>query len=174
MINLKTPKATFTTSDMPQQCYDVLDKMYEINKADVRYICAQLQIDEETGKLQLSGYVQLYRSQRESWYQSHLDSLAKWTLQPPHTSNEITRDDVTTELQRIQPLKQYGQFCYGPGCKNGNKPLTIQQSREKQNEKRRGKRRNKPFILKPLLTKHQARTLRAMQKEGRRILAHQY
>lgn len=86
-----------TDESVAMNFYMFLEEWFEERKTQVRYICGQLERAPTTGTLHFQAYVQLKRSQRQSWWKKNIHPTANLTFQ--------NKNDITNEYCRHYGIK---------------------------------------------------------------------
>lgn len=111
-------KWCFTVNSESQNFADNLRDLFMLNKKKcLKYICGQLEVAPETGKLHFQGYLQLKRTQRLSWLKKNISSTAHWENQKALNNNDARgyccKDDTSAG-----EFLEFGTYTKGPGQRN--------------------------------------------------------
>lgn len=116
--NLRSNRWCFTVNDDPDQFRLRLEPLLE-SIEQLRYICGQLEVGEDTGHLHFQGYLQLKNVQRLSWLKNNIHPTAHFEIQKAKFNDEA-RDYTRKEETRAEGTVwlEYGNYNKGR-CKGG-------------------------------------------------------
>jgi len=115
----KATKWCYTVNDNARAWAEgQMEYVYNNESDKIRYICGQLEVAPDTGRLHFQGYLQLKTSQRLSWVKAHVHATAHFEVQKA-SNNDDARNYCNKEDTRMEGAEfvEFGSYVKGAGAR---------------------------------------------------------